>query len=217
MDGKVIQSLTNTGESTINGVTLNAALSADTTHQLAVEIKSQGVITGMTGDAWLNYIPAPDSTIDLRGSWTACKTDLFHDTGMVTWPGPYEANSLWRNISVPKDDAGKTVMLSLEADRPFQAFINGTRVEYSGRPWMDAHEEINVTPWIKFGADNRIQLVSNYNKGAMRNADLDFYTPGRLSVKKLKKLSLVLRLVALFRLESLVIWPAPVDILCCWR
>jgi hypothetical protein len=88
------------------------------------------------------------------------------------------AHSLWRNIAVPADDAGKTVMLSMDADRPFQTFINGPRVEYSGRPWTNAHVEMNITPWVHFGGDNRIQLVSTYDKGTMRHADLDFYTPG---------------------------------------
>jgi hypothetical protein len=45
------------------------------------------VIAGITGDARLNYIPKPDSTMDLAGIWTTCKDDLFHDTGSVTWPG----------------------------------------------------------------------------------------------------------------------------------
>jgi hypothetical protein len=127
---------------------------------------------------WLNYIPAPDSTLDLAGTWTICKDDLFHDTGTVTLPGDYIAHSLWRTIAVPAVNSGKTVMLSVEADRPFQAFINGTRVEYSGRPWTDAHVEMNITPWVHFGGDNRIQLVSTYDHGTIRNVDLDFYTPG---------------------------------------
>ena len=178
LDGKIIQKMTQNGESTIDGLTFNAALTPGSTHHLAVEIVSQGVIAGITGDVWLNYIPAPDSTLDLAGTWTICKDDLFHDTGTVTLPGDYIAHSLWRTIAVPAVNSGKTVMLSVEADRPFQAFINGTRVEYSGRPWTDAHVEMNITPWVHFGGDNRIQLVSTYDHGTIRNVDLDFYTPG---------------------------------------
>ena len=178
LDGKIIQPMTTNSESAINGLTFNAALQPGTTHHLAVEIKSQGVIAGLTGEVWLNYIPAPQATIDLGGTWTTCKDDFFRDTGSVTWPGDYTARSLWRVVAIPKENEGKTVMLSVEASRPFQTFINGTRVEYSGRPWMDAHEELNVTPWIHFGADNRIQVVSTYDGGNMRHIDLDFYTPG---------------------------------------
>ena len=176
LDGTVIQPMTS--ESGVDGQTFNAALAPGTTHHLAVEIQSQGVIAGMTGEAWLNYIPAPLTTIDLAGTWTTCKDDIFHDTGTVTWPGDYAAHSLWRTVAIPASAAGKTVMFSMDADRPFQTFINGTRVEYSGRPWMNAHVELNITPWVHFGGDNRIQLVSTYDKGTMRNADLDFYMPG---------------------------------------
>jgi hypothetical protein len=176
LDGKIIQPMT--AESAINGLTFNAALAPGTAHELAVEIQSNGVIAGLTGEVWLNYIPAPETTIDLAGIWTTCQNDLFHDTGSVTWPGEYTAHSLWRTVTVPREEKGKTAMLSVEADRPFQAFINGTLVEYSGRPWMDSHVEMNITPWIHFGADNRVQLVSTYNHGTMRHIDLDFYSPG---------------------------------------
>ena len=176
LDGAIIQPMT--AESSVDGLTFNAAFAPGTTHHLAIEIQSQGVIAGMTGEVWLNYIPAPETTIALAGTWTTCQDDIFHDTGTVTWPGDYVAHSLWRTIAVPGQDAGKTVMLSLQADRPFQAFINGTQVEYSGRPWMNAHVEMNITPWVHFGADNRIQLVSTYNHGTLRNIDLDLYPPG---------------------------------------
>ena len=178
LDGKVIQPMTGNSESGIDGRAFNAALASGTTHHLAIEIESAGTIAGVTGDVWLDYIPAPQATVDLAGTWTTCQDDLFHDTGTVEWPGPYTAHSLWRTIAVSKDYEGKTVMLSMDADRPFQAFINGTRVEYSGRPWIDAHVELNITPWIRFGQDNRIQLVSTYNKGTMNDVTLDFYTPG---------------------------------------
>jgi hypothetical protein len=69
-------------------------------------------------------------------------------------------------------------MLAMEAQRPFQAFINGTRVEYSDRPWANSRVGMNITPWIRFGQPNRIQLVSVYNKGTLSRVALDFYTPG---------------------------------------
>ena len=176
LDGRVIQPMTS--ESRVNGMAFDGKLAPGSTHKLAVEIKSQGVIAGITGEAWIKYIPTPQATLDLAGQWTTCKDDLFHDTGSVNWPGDYVAQSLWRTIAVPPGNAGKTVMLSMEADRPFQAFINGVRVQYSGsRPWMDSHVEMNITPWIHAG-DNRIQLVSTYGHGTMRQVALNFYNRG---------------------------------------
>jgi hypothetical protein len=176
LDGKVIHG--GGSESDINGFVPEGGLAAGSTHQLAVEISSTGSLAGITGDVWLDYVPAPQSTVDLAGAWTTGKDDIFHDTGTVNWPGAYEAHSLWRMIDVPKENEGRTVMLSMEADRPFQTFVNGTRVEYSGRPWTNARVGLNVTPWIHFGQSNRIQLVSMYNKGTMKRVALDFYPPG---------------------------------------
>ena len=155
-----------------------APLAPGTTHTLTIEARGKGQLDGLTGDAWIIYIPKPAATIDLAGTWTACKDDLFHDTGTVTWPGPYEAHSLWRTITVPQADAGKTVMLVQDADRPFYAFINGTMVQFGGIPSGGSHLELNITPWIHFGQDNRIQLVSYYNRGSVGRIALNLYEPG---------------------------------------
>ncbi len=105
---------------------------------------------------------------------------MFHDTGTVTLPGPYSAKSMWRMVNVPKEDEGKTVMLMQEAGRPFHAFINGTMVRYSSGniPSTDAHVAINITPWIHFGQDNRIHIISNYPTGTVSRLALDFYDKG---------------------------------------
>ena len=96
----------------------------------------------------------------------------------MPWPGPYEAHSLWRTINVPQADAGKTVMLVEDADRPFNAYVNGTLVQYGEIPSAACHLELNVTPWIHFGQENRIQLVSVYGRGAISRIALDLYEPG---------------------------------------
>jgi hypothetical protein len=178
LDGKPIGSWW--AESGISGLDFDGALAPGTTHVLAVEVKSNGQIVGVTSDAWINYVPKPQVTLDLAGPWTICKDDLFHDTGTVSWPGPYEAQSLWRTIRVPRENEGKTVMLMMEADRPFNAFINGTMVRYSSAdsPTVNSRVGLNITPWVHFGQDNRIQLVSHYGKGTLRRVALDFYDRG---------------------------------------
>jgi beta-galactosidase/beta-glucuronidase len=96
----------------------------------------------------------------------------------VTLPGPYEGHSLWRTINVPQDDADKTVLLVQDMDRPFNAYVNGTLVQYSGIPSSGSHLQLNITPYLHFGQDNRIQLVSMYNKGSIGRLALDLYEPG---------------------------------------
>jgi hypothetical protein len=174
LDGKQLQPFFR--ESGIAGLEVGGA--PGSSHLLVVEAKGTGQFIGLIGDAWLDYVPKPVSTVDLAGAWTTCKDDIFHDTGTVNWPGAYEAHSLWRTINVPKEDDGKTVMLMMQADRPFQIFINGAQVQYSGTPTQNSHVGINITPWIHFGQDNRIQLISRYNRGNMGRVALDMYEPG---------------------------------------
>jgi hypothetical protein len=176
LDGKKLQDFG--VESAVDGNDVGGVLTAGTTHTLTVEVRGKGQLVGLTGDAWIIYVPKPVSTIDLAGSWTLCHDDLFHDTGTVTVPGPYEAHSLWRTINVPADAAGKTIMLVEDMDRPFQAYVNGVLCSYSGIPSSNAHLQLNITPFLHPGADNRIQLVSVYNRGTIGRLALDLYEPG---------------------------------------
>jgi len=167
-------------ESNISGMDFTKTLKPGTIHTLAVEVMSKGELTGVIANAWFNYVPKPEGTIDMAGEWTTCKDDLFHDTGKVALPGVYEANSLWRTINVPKEDENKTVMLAMEAGRPFHVFINGMMVRYScsNVPTTDARVGLNITPWIRFGQDNRIHMISRYGKGTITRVALDLYEKG---------------------------------------
>jgi hypothetical protein len=175
MDGKPLNGWG--AESGVSGSDVGGALTPGSAHMLTVEARGKGQLNGLIGDAWIIYIPKPAATIDLAGTWTICKDDLFHDAGTIAFPGPYEAHSLWRTINVPQDDAGKTVMLVQDSDRPFNAYVNGTLVQFGGTPSGGSHLELNITPWIHFGQDNRIQLVSYYNRGAPSRIALDLYDP----------------------------------------
>jgi hypothetical protein len=178
LDGKPLSSWFQ--ESGISGLDLTSTLTPGTAHTLSAEVMSTGQLTGVGANIWIKYIPKPQATIDLAGPWTTCNADLFHDTGTVSLPGDYAANSIWRTINVPKEDEGKTVMLTTESGRPFHTFINGAMVRYSSAniPCTNAHTEINITPWIHFGQDNRIHLISTYPKGTMTHVALDLYDKG---------------------------------------
>ena len=78
---------------------------------------------------------------------------------------------------MPQENAGKTVLLVEDAERPFTAYVNGTLCQFSGIPSSNPHVEINITPFIHFGQDNRIQVVSVYGKGNVGRFALDLYDP----------------------------------------
>ena len=177
MDGKPLNGWG--AESGVSGSDLGGALTPGSSHTLTIEARGKGQLNGLVGSAWIIYVPKPVATVDLAGGMDDLAPAIcFHDTGTVTLPGPYEARSLWRTINVPKEAATKTVLLVEDADRPFNAYVNGTLVQYGNIPSAGCHLGLNITPFIHFGQDNRIQMVSMYGKGNIGRFGLDLYEPG---------------------------------------
>lgn len=81
-------------------------------------------------------------------------------------------------MRVPKDYEQGNVVLTIQAERLFSVFINGSLVNYAGRPARGGNQ-LNLTPWIKFGEENEIELLSVYDKGEIKKISLDLYKTGR--------------------------------------
>ena len=103
-----------------------------------------------------------------------------HGTGLVPreWegnlPGSYAAKTLRRQITVPKDYEGKTLVLIIRSERMFNLFVNGIYIPFIGGPNKGGNE-INITPYVRYGETNDIQLVSHYDKGNISYLSLHVY------------------------------------------
>jgi hypothetical protein len=150
-------------------------LRAGTSHTLLLEIRSEGMIVGLPGDAWLSYIPEPQQTIDLAGTW-ATAPDMLHISGEVHLPGPYSAKILRRTVSVAKALQGRTAVVTVTSTRAFGLFVNGTYIPFSGGPAKNGNV-MAITPFLRYGEDNQIELVSPYDHCEVRHVSLDFYDP----------------------------------------
>ena len=155
------------------------ALKPGTAHVLMVEIQSEGTLAGLRGGCWLWFVPNPQARLDLSGEWMASREMLRYDAP-TQLPGDYKAFAMRRTITVPTRQSGKNAVLSVDGTGPLLGvLINGNWVRRHhhmiGQRW-----NLNVTPWVKFGEANEIELVCNgsVGQGKVNAISLDFYEPG---------------------------------------
>ena len=156
LDGKLVKEASAEGITDINP---DNVLQPGTTHTLSVEIDGKGSLVGSRAAAWLWVWPKPLQVLDLAGAW-AQSTDLLSYTTPVTLPGKYAAKSFRRTITVPAAMAGNNAVLDVDAEGGLGVYgviINGYFIKHD---ISDLHFQINMTPWIRFGKENEIELVN---------------------------------------------------------
>ncbi len=174
IDGKIISDWSNTGVILVNP---GGTLTPGSTHTVAVEIQSDRSLTGTKGDAWLWLWPKPESSLDLGGLWLTSDNALFKSTHESTFPGPYKGMMFRRNVEVPLMAEGKNVVLAVDATGPLTGvLINGKWVRRFHHI-IGSRFDLNITPWVKFGQTNEIELVvmTGPAEGEIRSLRLDFH------------------------------------------
>ncbi len=177
LDGKVIHAKSRNG---IDGFT-SPSLKPGSTHELAVVIHSTGTLSGVRGDAWLWLWPEPAARVDLAGEWSE-SPDALRWTGSVRFPGRSSAFAMKRMVQVPARFPGvETPHAYLDVDaggRIIGALVNGRFVRRYHRITADRFQ-LNVTPWIRFGAENHIELIRHWDEprgGDVRSVGLSIYS-----------------------------------------
>ncbi|WPJ96728.1 hypothetical protein SH580_03290 [Coraliomargarita algicola] len=174
LDGELIHDWSNRG---LRGELFPEVLQAGTTHTLVIEGRGEGTLNGVRGNAWLTYVPDAETTIDLAGQWIP-SADVLRDQAPVELPGAYtNALNLRREVFIPKDLEGKQVMFSMDAQTGMiGVIINGNWVRRHhhniGEAW-----DINLTPWIRFGENNTIEIstMKSAGNGDVKSIELKFY------------------------------------------
>jgi len=124
---------------------------------LAVEVEGQSPLTGLTGTVWISYEKNLSSSQSLDGGWQIDgSTD---STGSI--PGTIEGNYLNRSFNVPATWQGSQVFLRIQTPSQWLGLVvmNGHPIAYNGflHPF-GLIADINLTPYLNFGADNTIEL-----------------------------------------------------------
>ena len=130
-----------------------------TRHIVAIEVQSDGQLTGVTANCWLAYTPDPRARTSLAGRWTS-SSDMIHYDGSVSLPGHIAGRSIRKDdVILDRSRNGRNVMLYVDSDtRIHGAIVNGhwvCRFHHLLTPYL----ELNITPWVTFDKPNVIELT----------------------------------------------------------
>ncbi|MDR0328329.1 MAG: hypothetical protein LBI05_08550 [Planctomycetaceae bacterium] len=137
------------------------------TYQIAVYCEGWTDVSGPAGNIWLAWLPEPEQTIDLSGDWTMTKDFLHWNEQPQQLPGVWskEMRGAKRTFTMPKMEPDTQVYVRYEAVRSglTGVIING---RYLRRHHHDLSERtwLNITPWLRFGAENEIEIVGRENE-----------------------------------------------------
>ena len=130
------------------------------TNVLAVKVTGGAQFSGIAAPIWLAPEKLLSPVIDLAGPWAAVKQD-YRTQETVTLPGTVTARYLVRTVALPADWAQKTVYLHVETGRQWlgSVVVNGHPLNLNAalHPYP-LRAEINLTPFLKPGQDNRLEL-----------------------------------------------------------
>ncbi len=158
----------------------NGILIPGKTYTIAVEFKSDGFVIGTRGNTWLWVWPKPSGTQSLAGMWKPSQ-DFLHYQKPMRIPGKYEARSLLNtSVEIPEVYKDYGIILSIDATGPLTGvLVNGNWVRRLHHH-IGSRFDLNITPWIKFGEPNEIELVcmQGTGKGLVKAINLKFYEAG---------------------------------------
>lgn len=181
LDGREITPPAPKPNAGLAGEPITAACRPGVSQTLAVDVAGEGQIPGVFGNVWLSYLPAPRARQDLAGTWIPSR-DCLRDDPAVALPGPLNALTARRTVRIDAAHAGEAVFLHMESSSGWLgAFVNGHYVRRS-RARVGDVTHLNITPWLRFGADNEIELaqMGGAAKGQITQVGLWFYPPDAL-------------------------------------
>jgi hypothetical protein len=153
-------------------------------HVVTVEIRSKGSMAGARSNVWLAFWPRAKSILDLSGEWQPSQ-DMLNYEAAIPLPGPYKAFGLRRSVYIPEERKGDEVYVDgVMSGRLIGVLINGHWVRRFHHD-VDPHMHLNITPWVKFGEENELQLVSVWSgeaEGKVESIRLEFHDKDAESV-----------------------------------
>jgi hypothetical protein len=144
-----------------DGIYLDPAkglLKPGTSHVLALDVKSKESVAGVRGNAWISYVPDPRQRESLAGEWRRYTSPL-QAAGKVQLPGPFQGQYAARTVVIDRTHANQDVLIHVDG-RAIQGVLVNGRLILRGERVYNSLFSINVTPYVNFGRENLIELVS---------------------------------------------------------
>ena len=130
-------------------------------------------VRGFRGTLFLFHRPRPAGELSLAGEWEVFErmTDVTPHT--ATLPGHYDRGvALHRTFTLPAEAKGRTVSIDFAAnDFSHGVVVNGHFVRRHHHRHGD-RTVLNITPWLKPGAENDLWIVGNYFGEWARSGDV---------------------------------------------
>jgi hypothetical protein len=152
-------------------------------NRLEITHEGEGILASIQLIRTIN----PDTSLDLAGDWQA--VDGLQQARTVQLPGKLKTSFVYRDIVIPKEQAGREVWLRVTtADVNSSRFVivNGRERYPVTRTDNSRPMEINITPEVRFGETNRIligtgSMASGWKlqRHEFQKMELCFYEPGR--------------------------------------
>ena len=139
---------------------VTAQLHAGSQNVLAVEVQGGKKFSGLCGPVWLAPEVALKPEVSLAGPWQ-CMRSNFTTAGKVVLPGKANGRYLMRMVAIPKYWAARSIYLHVQTASQWlgSVVINGHPINYNSflHPFGTI-ADINITPYVRFGENNQIQL-----------------------------------------------------------
>ncbi|WP_269522738.1 hypothetical protein [Coraliomargarita parva] len=173
LDGQLVQDWSGDG---IVNANPSGCLTPGSEHVLAVEIQSDSVLAGSRGTAWLWHQRAPAASIDLSGLWEP-SMDTLHYEDPIQLPGKYHAMNLRREVVIPEKHEGQRVRVAVHDVGGIDGVLMNGRWVMRFHHQIEDRFELDVTPWVKFGEPNVIELSTRQGPvhGEVQSVSLKFY------------------------------------------
>ena len=152
------------------------SLKAGSTHSIAIEVQTAGVLGGLRGKCWISYEPTPPEKIDLAGEW-APSDDGLNFEAPITLPGKFNGRYFDRSVFIDDKFKGKTAAITVDGDRALICVLVNGKLVRRHHHMIGERGTINITPFLRYGQKNDIELVrwDNPGKGVVRNVFLGFF------------------------------------------
>jgi hypothetical protein len=172
LDGKEVKPMNNAGYIAVG----SSLLQPSTTHTLAVEIESNGVLAGLRGESWLSFEPTAPAKIDLAGKWSPSVEGLAYGAP-ISLPGKYNTGFMKRTFTVDEKYRGQNAVLIVDGDPALIAVLINGRLMRRHHHMIGTRGSLNLTPYIHFGGENEIQLVrwNGAGSGVVRQVFIGLY------------------------------------------
>ncbi|HEY3332307.1 MAG TPA: beta-galactosidase trimerization domain-containing protein [Capsulimonadaceae bacterium] len=157
---------------------LTDTLRPGTSHVIAVEVSGATNIMGVCGPAWIAYHPDPAQRIDLAGAWDLSTDYLRYSPAKL--PGTVDGASARRSFTLSPSASGKTVVVHATANwgGALRGVIVNGRYVARFHHWLSAEQNLNVTPYVKFGQPNELILMLAGGKATVKDVSIELHTKG---------------------------------------